>query len=60
MVVAWTYAFAVNWVPAYKETVDKVGESTVGLQDGSSKDEESIVGAAGEKDEGSVHVERQL
>lgn len=60
MVVAWTYCVAVNWVPAYRDTVDKVGESTVGLQDESSKDEEAIVGAAGEKDEGSVHVERRL
>ncbi|KAJ5550647.1 Major facilitator superfamily domain general substrate transporter [Penicillium sp. DV-2018c] len=32
MVVAWTYAVAVNFVPAYVITVDKVGTSTVGLE----------------------------
>ncbi|PLB36341.1 putative l-fucose permease [Aspergillus candidus] len=31
MVVAWTYAVAVNFVPAYRDTVDKVGASEVGL-----------------------------
>ncbi|KAJ5709918.1 hypothetical protein N7493_009510 [Penicillium malachiteum] len=34
MVVAWTYAVAVNFVPEYRNTVDKIGESTVGFQDG--------------------------
>lgn len=34
MVLAWTYAIAVNFVPAYRDTVDKVGESSVGLGDG--------------------------
>jgi FHS family L-fucose permease-like MFS transporter len=32
MVVAWTYAIAVNFVPAYTNTVDKIGESEVGLE----------------------------
>lgn len=44
MVVAWTYAVAVNFVPSYRDTVDKVGESTVGLTDGNTKDEEGAVG----------------
>lgn len=59
MVVAWTYAVAVNFVASYRDTVDKVGESTVGLQNENSKDEEAIVDTAVEKDEGPVHVERQ-
>jgi FHS family L-fucose permease-like MFS transporter len=42
MVVAWTYAIAVNFVPAYTITVDKVGESTVGLEE-RPKDEEAVV-----------------
>lgn len=42
MVVAWTYAIAVNFVPAYRDTVDKVGESKVGLQEG-LKDEEAVI-----------------
>lgn len=41
MVVAWTYAVAVNFSPSYRDTVDKVGESTVGLQE--SNDEEKVV-----------------
>lgn len=44
MVVAWTYAVAVNFVPSYRDTVDKVGESTVGLTDGNAKDDERAVG----------------
>ncbi|KAL4996807.1 major facilitator superfamily domain-containing protein [Aspergillus recurvatus] len=31
MVLAWTYAVAVNFVPAYRDTVDKVGSSEIGL-----------------------------
>lgn len=44
MVVAWTYAVTVNFAPSYRDTVDKVGESTVGLQVESGKDEETAVG----------------
>ncbi|KAJ5083795.1 hypothetical protein N7456_013222 [Penicillium angulare] len=32
MLVAWTYAVAVNFAPSYRDTVDKVGQSTIGLQ----------------------------
>ncbi|PLN84213.1 MFS general substrate transporter [Aspergillus taichungensis] len=38
MVVAWTYAVAVNFVPAYRDTVDKVGASEVGLAGGAGGD----------------------
>lgn len=34
MVAAWTYAVAVNFVPAYRDTVDKVGDSQIGLTEG--------------------------
>lgn len=57
MVVAWTYAIAVNFVPSYRITVDKVGESTVGLQNETSKDEEADVGTKVEKEHVSVHGE---
>ncbi|KAJ5084364.1 hypothetical protein NUU61_008943 [Penicillium alfredii] len=59
MVVAWTYAVAVNFAPAYRDTVDKVGESTVGLQDEGGKDVETGagIGAEDEKDV-PVHLER--
>lgn len=40
MVVAWTYSVAVNFVPGYRNTVDRVGASTVGLRD----DEEAVAG----------------
>lgn len=49
MVVAWTYAITVNFAPSYRDTVDKVGESTVGLQVESSKDEETAVEAEDQK-----------
>ncbi|KAF7116390.1 hypothetical protein CNMCM5793_004634 [Aspergillus hiratsukae] len=49
MVAAWTYAVAVNFVPAYRDTVDKVGDSQIGLieNDAAAKDVEA-----------SVHVEK--
>lgn len=42
MVVAWTYAVTVNFAPSYRDTVDKVGEGTVGLQVEITKDEEAV------------------
>jgi FHS family L-fucose permease-like MFS transporter len=56
MVVAWTYAVAVNFSPTYRDTVDKVGESTVGLQD-ERVDEEKVVEAE-HHDEKEVAVHR--
>lgn len=59
MVVAWTYAVAVNFVPAYTNTVDKVGESTVGLVEQSGKDEEAVIDSAAiDEKHQAVHVER--
>jgi FHS family L-fucose permease-like MFS transporter len=63
MVVAWTYAVAVNFVPSYVSTVDKVGESTVGIEGPKSKDEEAVLGtpvesAAIDEKHQAVHVER--
>lgn len=57
MVVAWTYAVAVNFAPSYRITVDKVGESTVGLRDSAIKDEEAVVATESEKAD-VAHVER--
>lgn len=63
MVVAWTYAIAVNFVPSYTNTVDKIGESDVGIDSQSMKDEEAVMGShaidetVGEKHQ-AVHVER--
>lgn len=50
MVVAWTYAVAVNFSPTYRDTVDKVGESTVGLQDETVDEEKVVVSAEPEKE----------
>lgn len=63
MVVAWTYAIAVNFIPSYTNTVDKIGESDVGIDSQSTKDEEAVMGShaidgtLGEKHQ-AVHVER--
>ena len=62
MVVAWTYAIAVNFVPSYTNTVDRIGESDVGLESQSTKDEETVmdshdIDTVGEKPQ-AVHVER--
>lgn len=56
MVVAWTYAVAVNFVPAYTITMDKVGESTVGI-DAGSKDEEAMGEADESKKVSTAHIE---
>lgn len=59
MVVAWTYAVAVNFVPAYTTTVDMVGESTVGLGEQGGKDEEAVFDSAAIDEKNlAVHVER--
>ncbi|GFF27874.1 L-fucose-proton symporter [Aspergillus lentulus] len=59
MVAAWTYAVAVNFVPAYRDTVDKVGDSQIGLIEGEGAGVMKDVEARGmEKSaEGSVHIE---
>lgn len=63
MVIAWTYAIAVNFVPSYTNTVDKIGESDVGIDSQSTKDEEAVMGShsidetVDEKHQ-AVHVER--
>ncbi|KAE8349137.1 major facilitator superfamily domain-containing protein [Aspergillus coremiiformis] len=53
MVVAWTYAIAVNFVPVYRDTVDKVGESEIGLreEDDSSKGKDIEVGVKDQSEE---------
>ncbi|KAJ9267330.1 hypothetical protein DTO195F2_563 [Paecilomyces variotii] len=58
MVVAWTYAVAVNFVPSYRDTVDKLGSSNVGLENsGSIKDEEFGV-VEKEAEAEAVHIEK--
>jgi FHS family L-fucose permease-like MFS transporter len=57
MVVAWTYALAVNFVPVYRDTVDKVGESDIGLQSDGGADGIKDVEAMGGSEKGEVvHV----
>ncbi|GMG12143.1 unnamed protein product [Aspergillus oryzae] len=52
MIVAWTYAVAGNFVPAYRDTVDKTGESDVGLQAGGGVPKEDVeIGAMGRSKE---------
>jgi len=63
MAVAWTYAVAVNFVPSYRDTVDKVGQSKIGIQTAGSRDEESgVLGTEKEKEvdaAGAVHIEKK-
>jgi len=53
MVLAWSYALCVNFVPAYRNPADKIGAATIGLEHGSG---EIGVGEDMEKDMG-VHKE---
>lgn len=32
MVAAWSYAVAVNFVPAYRDPADKTGAATIGIE----------------------------
>ena len=45
MVFAWSYAVAVNFVPAYRNPADKIGDSKVGIENvgGVKNDEEAAV-----------------
>jgi FHS family L-fucose permease-like MFS transporter len=45
-VLAWSYCFAVNFIPAYRGPVDSLGNAQIGLENktGSNKDEESASG----------------
>lgn len=61
-VAAWTYAYAVNFVPGYRDTADKFSTADVGLREVGVKDAEN--GNGGEergegldKGEGDGHVE---
>lgn len=60
MVVAWTYAIAVNFVPSYTDTVDRIGGSDVGLESQNIKDEEAVMDSHDIDDEKhqAVHLER--
>ena len=40
MVAAWTYAVAVNFVPSYRDTADKTGDSRIGITNDTKADEE--------------------
>ncbi|KAI9923646.1 hypothetical protein ASPWEDRAFT_108598 [Aspergillus wentii DTO 134E9] len=58
LVVAWTYGLAVNVVPSYKETIDTVTSSSIGLlNDGSPKSGSGSVSHDMEKSEG-VRVQK--
>lgn len=37
MVLAWSYALCVNFVPAYRNPADKIGAATIGLEHGSGE-----------------------
>ncbi|KAL4921552.1 major facilitator superfamily domain-containing protein [Aspergillus aurantiobrunneus] len=57
MVVAWTYSVAVNFVPSYRDTVDKVGESDIGLHQDGDGDISKDVEASGDSEKGgAVHI----
>lgn len=38
-VAAWTYSICVNFVPAYRDVVDSLGQAKIGLQNNGSDDE---------------------
>lgn len=48
--VPLSYAFCVNFVPAYREVIDRTFESKVGLQTGDGGKDEESAGSGGEID----------
>ncbi|KAK4035462.1 major facilitator superfamily domain-containing protein [Parachaetomium inaequale] len=60
-VAAWTYALAVNFVPAYRDTVDAFSTTEVGVRDRQDVvmgDESGDMGAVGDEKPGVVNSER--
>lgn len=43
MVGAWTYAICVNFVPPYRDPADKIGASTIGIENAGAKSDEEAV-----------------
>ncbi|KAK5130222.1 hypothetical protein LTR08_002307 [Meristemomyces frigidus] len=59
-VAAWSYAVCVNFVPAYRDVADKLGEARIGLGDGGLRDEEEQgSGGLGEPEKGGVEVQHR-
>jgi MFS transporter, FHS family, L-fucose permease len=54
-VAAWTYALAVNFVPAYREPADKFTTAKIGLQPSAPADEENIREEGAEEKESHAH-----
>lgn len=60
--VPLSYAICVNFVPAYRDVIDRTSDSKVGLQDSQTKDEESGSGAEagfGEEKGAITHAEKR-
>lgn len=49
MLAAWTYAFAVNFIPAYRDTADKTGAATIGIENANRDSEISDSGEEADK-----------
>ncbi len=59
MVLAWSYALCVNFVPAYRDPADKIGAATIGLERSGGEigsGSEGVGGSDMEKEAG-VHKE---
>lgn len=54
-VIAWTYSYAVNFVPAYRGPIDSFGHAAIGLENTVTKDEETANGVEGNDKGGVTH-----
>ena len=41
MIAAWTYALAVNFIPAYRDPADKIGAAMIGIENSEEEGEEA-------------------
>lgn len=57
MVAALTYAVAVNFVPAYREPADKIGESSIGIV--TDKEDEEAANRSPEEKADAITAEKE-
>lgn len=43
-VLAWSYCFAVNYIPAYRDPIDMLGQADIGLRDNPTISDEEKLG----------------
>lgn len=60
MIASWSYAICVNYVPAYRDVADKIGESSIGLDgEGGAVKAKALGGGGGDEESGLGKMEEE-